>query len=312
MSVLRELNKYLNTFFNFKGNIMKVRMVSDKKGGLKIGTMTKTQAKVLGKEASTQMSVLKVIEKANALSNERETFEKEELARSNKALYSILAKIYSLFNDAVNDKCIKEAAKAMREQLKQRGVKVQSNTPALTCFVRFVFNSDRKRAYNYASTLMAAIDAEVKPENLASFIEVGNGVEEIKKTHKMKDETKQQIDAVNTASNDVFDILRTMKAVETVVMPNASVDFSDGVEFAFIVARSIGNGEFELLRAVPKSTKVMQTAAVKELAKNLIYETEKSKVEVKSKKLQKATEKVVEKINLKDAAKMTMREVEMA
>ncbi len=312
MSVLRELKKNLNTFFNFKGNIMKARMVSDGKGGKVIGKMTKTQANALGKEASTQMYVLKVIEKANALSIERETFEKEELARSNKALYSILTKIYTLFNDAVNDKCIKEAAKAMREQLKQRGVKVQSNTPALTCFVRFVFNSDRKRAYNYASTLMAAIDAEVKPENLAAFIEGGNGVEEIKKTHKMKDETKQKIDAVNTASDDVFEILRTMRAVETVVMPNASVDFSDGVEFAFIVARSIGNGEFELLRAVPKSTKAMQTAAVKELAKNLVDETEKSKVEVKSKKLQQATEKVVKKITVKDAAKMTMKEVEMA
>ena len=291
---------------------MKARMVSDGKGGLKIGKMTKSQAVALGKESSTQMYVLKVIEKANALSIERETFEKEELARSNKALYSILTKIYMLFNDAVNDKCIKEAAKAMREQLKKRGVKVQSNTPALTCFVRFVFNSDRKRAYNYASTLMAAIDAEVKPENLALFIEVGNGVEEIKKTHKMKDETKQRIDAVNTASNDVFDLLRTMKAVETVSMPNASVDFSDGVEFAFIVARSIGNGSFELLRAVPKSTKLMQTAAVKELAKNLIDAAEKNKNELKRKNITKATEEVVKKISIKQAAKMTMKEVEMA
>ena len=291
---------------------MKVRMVSDKKGGLKIGKMTKTQANALGKEASTQMYVLKVIEKANALSIERETFEKEELARSNKSLYSILSKIYTLFNDAVNDECIKEVAKTMRDELKKRGVKVQSNTPALTCFVRFIFNSDRKRAYNYASTLMAAIEAKVKPENLTAFIEGENGVEEIKKTHKMKEETKLRIDAINNASNDVFDILRTMKAVETVTMPNASVDFSDGVDFAFIVARSIGNGEFELLRAIPKSTKAMQTAAVKELAKNLIDETAKSKVEVKSKKLQKATEKAVEKITLKDAAKMTMREVELA
>ena len=291
---------------------MKARMVSDGKGGLKIGKMTKSQATALGKESSTQMYVLKVIEKANALSIERETFEKEEFARSNKALYSILTKIYMLFNDAVNDKCIKEAAKAMREQLKKRGVKVQSNTPALTCFVRFIFNSDRKRAYNYASTLMAAIDAEVKPENLALFIEGGNGVEEIKKTHKMKDETKQRIDAVNTASNDVFDILRTMKAVETVSMPNASVDFSDGVEFAFIVARSIGNGSFELLRAVPKSTKVMQTAVVKELAKNLIDAAEKNKNELKRKNIEKATEDVVKKISIKQAAKMTMKEVEMA
>jgi hypothetical protein len=291
---------------------MKVRMVSDKKGGLKIGKMTKTQANALGKEASVQMSALMVIEKANALVAERETFEKEELARSNKALYSILTKVYTLFTEAVNDKCIKEAAKAMREQLKKRGVKVQSNTPALTCFVRFVFNSDRKRAYNYANTLAAAIYDEIKPENLAAFIEGGNGVEEIKKAHKMKDETKQRIDAINTASNDALDILRTMKAIETVTLPKASVDLSDGVEFAFIVARSLGNGKFELLRAVPKSTKSMQSAAVKELAKKLIDDTEKSKFEVKSKKVATATEKVVKSISIKEAAKMTMKEVEMA
>jgi hypothetical protein len=291
---------------------MKTRMVSDGNGGMKIRKMTKAQANAMGKEASAQLFAMKVIEKANALSIERESFETAELARSNKALYSILTKIYTLFNDAVNDNCITEVAKTMREQLKMRGVKVQSNTPALTCFVRFIFNSDRKRAYNYASTLMAAIDAEVKPENLATFIEGGNGVEEIKKTHKMKDETKQKIDAVNTASNDVFDTLRTMKAVGTVVMPNASVDFSDGVEFAFIVARSMGNGSFELLRAVPKSTKVMQTAAVKELAKNLLDVTANSKYEMKSKKVEKATAEVVKKISIKQAAKMTMKEVETA
>lgn len=291
---------------------MKVRMVSDKKGGLKIGKMTKTQANALGKEASVQMSALMIIEKANALVVERETFEKEELARSNKALYSILTKVYTLFTEAVNDKCIKEAAKAMREQLKQRGIKVQSNTPALTCFVRFVFGSDRKRAYNYASTLMAAADKEITPENLADFIECGNGVEEIKKAHKMKPETKQRIDDVKAASLDVIDTLRTMKAVETISLPKASVDFSDGVDFAFIVARSLGNGEFELLRAVPKSTKALQSAAVKELAKDLIDVAVKAKNKTKVQKVKATTESAVKSISLKSAAKMTMKEVEMA
>ena len=118
---------------------------------------------------ATIANVKAVIEEANKLSVQREKFETEELARSNKALYAILAKVYELFNKAVKDGCIKETAKEMRSLLKERGVKVQSNTPALTCFVRFVFNSDRKRAYNYASTLMAAVDAEIKSENLAAL-----------------------------------------------------------------------------------------------------------------------------------------------
>lgn len=271
---------------------------------------TKAQAAAMATAISANVKA--VIDEANKLSVQRETFEKEELARSNKALYAILSKVYALFNKAVKDGCIKETAKEMRSLLKERGVKVQSNTPALTCFVRFVFNSDRKRAYNYASTLMAAVDAEIKPENLASFIEGSNGVEECKKAYKMKDETKKRFEAVAAASVDVMSFLKTMPSAATITLPNTSVDLSDGVDFAFIVARSVGNGNFELLRAVPKSTKAMQTAAVKELAKNLIEVAAKAQTEAKEQKVKATTEKAVKSISAKAAAKMTLKELEAA
>jgi hypothetical protein len=275
--------------------------------------MAKTiKSQAAAKATVISVNVKAVIDEANKLSVQRETFEKEELARSNKALYAILSKVYALFNKAVKDGCIKETAKEMRSLLKVRGVKVQSNTSALTCFVRFVFNSDRKRAYNYASTLMAAVDAEIKPENLTSFIEGSNGVEECKKAYKMKYETKQRVEAVAAASVDVMDILKTMPSVANITLPNASVDLSDGVEFAFIVARSVGNGNFELLRAVPKSTKAMQTAAIKELAKNAIEIAAKAQTEAKEQKVKTTTEKVVKSISAKAAAKMTLKELETA
>lgn len=258
------------------------------------------------------MLAIKVVEKADLLAVEREKFENEELARSNKALYAILTKVYQLFDDALKDKCIKEVAKTMREQLKKKGVKVQSNTPALTCFVRYVFNSDRKRAYNYASTLMAAIDEGVSPQNLTAFIEGSNGVEECKKAYKMKDETKQRVDAIAAASVNVIDMLKTMKAAASVKLPNASVDFCDDTEFAFIVARSDGKGGFDLLRAVPKSTKAMQSAAVKELAKHLIEATANAKKTNKEAKAKQATANATKAIGAKSAAKMTMKELEAA
>ena len=271
---------------------------------------TKTQS--AASSNALNASVKAVIDEASKLAVQRETFEKEELARSNKALYAILTNVYSLFNKAVNDKCIKEVAKAMREQLKLRGVKVQSNTPALTVFVRFVFNSDRKRAYNYASTLLAAIEESVKPANLASFIEGKNGVEECKKQYKMSEDTKKRVEAVAVASVNVVEALKLMPAIETVKLPNSSVDFKDGADFAFIVARSLGNGEFELLRAVPTSTKAMQTAAVKELAKDLIICSEKAAIERKNNKVKDATDKAVKSLTAKSAAKMTMKELEAA
>ena len=263
-------------------------------------------------ETEMNANVKTVIDAATKLSVQREAFEAEEFARSNKALYAILSNVYALFIKAVSDNCIKDVAKAMRVQLKERGIRVQSNTPALTCFVRFVFNSDRKRAYNYATTLMAAVKADIAPTDLADFIERSNGVEECKKQFKIKDEVKQRNQAISAASADIVDALQTMQPTATVTLPNTAVTLADGAQFAFIVARSIGNSEFELLRAVPTSTKVMQSCAVKELAKDLIAAAERAKAAAKAQRLTNSTQQAAASMSAKAAAAMTVGELEAA
>lgn len=291
---------------------MKARMVNDGNGGKKFAKITDTQAARMNKEANLQYDAKSIIEAATKLSVQREAFEAEEFARSNKALYAILSNVYALFNKAVADNCIKEVAKAMRAELKLRGIRVQSNTPALTCFVRFVFNSDRKRAYNYATTLMAAVNAGIAPTALSDFIELGNGVEECKKKFKMKDEVRLRNEAVRAASVDIVETLQTMQPAATVSLPNTAVTLADGAQFAFIVARSIGNGGFELLRAVPTSTKVMQSSAVKELAKDLIAAAERAKVAAKANRVKNSTQQAAASITAKTAANMTVGELEAA
>ena len=291
---------------------MKARMVNDGNGGKKFAKITDTQATRMNKEANLQYDAKSIIEAATKLAAQREAFEAEEFARSNKALYAILSNVYALFNKAVADNCIREVAKAMRAELKQRGIRVQSNTPALTCFVRFVFNSDRKRAYNYATTLMAAVNAGIEPTALSDFIELGNGVEECKKQFKMKDEVRQRNEAVRAASVDIVEALQTMQPAATVSLPNTAVTLADGAQFAFIVARSIGNGKFELLRAVPTSTKVMQSCAVKELAKDLIAAAERAKAAAKANRVKNSTQQAAASITAKTAANMTVGELEAA
>jgi hypothetical protein len=291
---------------------MKARMVNDGNGGKKFAKITDTQAARMNKESNLKHATNSVIEAATKLILQREAFEAEEFARSNKALYAILSNVYALFNKAVADNCIGEVAKAMRAELKLRGIRVQSNTPALTCFVRFVFNSDRKRAYNYATTLMAAVKAEIAPADLTDFIERSNGVEECKKQFKIKDEVKQRNEAIRVASVNVVDTLQTMQATATVTLPNTAVTLADGAQFAFIVARSIGNGEFELLHAVPTTTKVMQSSAIKELAKYSIEAAELSNAAAKSNRLKNATHKAAKSMTVKTAASMTVGELEVA
>lgn len=253
-----------------------------------------------------------VIKQANTLSAEREKFEQEELARSNKALYAILTKVYALFKQAFDEKCLKETVKKMQSELSKRGIKVQKNTPALTVFVRYVFNSDRKRAYNYTSTLMAAIQAEVQPSNLAEFIESKNGVEECKKEFRKSDEAKVKEQALISASEEISELLSTVQAKKTITLTNESVALSDDVQYAFIVARVVGDGQFDLLRVVPRSTKGMYNAAVKELAKQLIERKEQAINAAKKQRVKKQTQKTVNTMSAKSAASMTVKELEAA
>ncbi len=292
---------------------MKVTMTTNKKTGVKeIAPITKSQAKKLGRDANIALSVVEIMEKANSLYKERENFENVELARSNKALYAILTKVYMLFNNAIAGNCMKETVLKMKEELKNRGTKIQTNTPALTLFVRYIFNSDRKRSYNYASTLMAAVQADVLPENLAAFIEGKNGVEECKKEYKKKEETILRERAIVEASNSVIDSLATMSSNIRVTLPNASVDFSDGSTYSFILARSLSDGEFELLRVIPKSTKGMENTAIKELAKDLIVQTKLAEENMKKSKVKSTTSKAVGSMTAKAAAKMSIKELEAA
>jgi len=245
-----------------------------------------------------------VVERADELCVAREKFETETLARSNKELYGILSEVYGLFKRAVADECLKETVAAMKTALTARGIRVQVNTPALTLFVRYVFNSDRKRAYNYASTLMAAAQADVEPADLAEFIESKNGVEECKKEFRKKEETVKKEAAVAGAVVSVLEDLRTMQAQEVVTLADTDVELAEGTQFAFVVARVAGNGTLELLQVVSKTTVGMENAAIKELAKQHIA---KKAAEVKAELLtrDKAATSAA-------AASLTLRELELA
>ena len=242
-----------------------------------------------------------VIKKANELVQARERFETQTLARTNKELYSILGQVHDLFISAcASTECLKDTVKAMKETLSKRNVKVQSNSPALTVFVRYVFNSDRKRAYNYTRTLMAAIKDKKPSETLAEFIESKGGVEECKKNFAKKPETLAKEVALKDAIAESFMALENLQAKETVALPNSSVYLNDGCTYVFVVARQNANNELELLRTVPTTTKAMENSALKEVAKDLLKQREAANDSSKTKEVIKASAVAVASMSVKE------------
>jgi hypothetical protein len=227
--------------------------------------------KKLNVEAVLAANTQSVMKRANELAEASKKYETETLARSNKELYGILGQVYDLFMEAYKDiPTLKQTVNEMKEVLGKRNVKVQSNSPALTVFVRYVFNSDRKRAYNYTRTLMAVVKDKKESQSVADFIEAKGGVEECKKNFAKKPETLAKEEALKEAATQVVSTLESMRAVETVTLPNSSVYLKDGCEYAFVIARVGANNKLELLRAVPATTKAMEGCAIKELAKEVI------------------------------------------
>lgn len=271
------------------------------------GTVKKNMR--ISKELAAEGDAKVILRKVNELCVAREKYETETLARSNKELYGILGAVYKLFLDAVRSGCLKLAVTQMRDVLAERGVRVQKNTNALTVFVRYVFNSDRKRAYNYASTLQAALQADVDADKLAEFIEGRNGVEECRREFKKSDDTRRKEEQLAVATERVVDKLNSMQALQVVKLDDTRVEFAEGTQFVFVVARANADGTLELLQVVNKTTLAMQNAAIKELAKN--YDETQEEEEQASTEESEATGTV--KVTLaKEAAKLTLQQLENA
>lgn len=240
------------------------------------------------------------IKRANELAAASKKYETETLARSNKELYGILGNVYDLFMEAYKDfPTLKQTVKEMKEALNKRNVKVQSNSPALTVFVRYVFNSDRKRAYNYTRTLMALVKDKKEGESVADFINNNGGVEECKKNFAKKPETLAKEEALKEAATQVVATLESMKATETVTLPNSTVYLNDGCEYAFVIARVGANNKLELLRAVPTTTKGMEATAIKELAKEVVEKRNAANDASKAAQKQKASAVAVSTMSVK-------------
>ena len=123
--------------------------------------------------------VIDALKAGDALSVKNELYHKEYVVRGNQALYELLADIYALalkINMSVSRANILDA---MRKKLKDRDIKTQFNTPAMTTVVKYVVGADRATASNYSRVLSVAMEENLAPNELASYISRRGGIGQI-------------------------------------------------------------------------------------------------------------------------------------
>lgn len=203
----------------------------------------------------------------NKLVQQREQFEQNEYARSNACLYELLTGVYSNYMEARECKGVLVATvKAMKTELELQGARVQTNTTVLGLFVRFVFRTDRQRAYNYVCALQAAIAAEIAPTNLAQYFTEQGGVEECKKQFSRSEKTTAKEQQIATAMPLVTEYLQSESYIAEFDVAPEYVSKTCSEEFTFLLAKADSNGHVQVVSAVPAFSSAFAKWAKQELA----------------------------------------------
>ena len=215
----------------------------------------------------------------NQLSEIRESFEKNTLNGSNKELYQILSKIYQIFSDMKTNKS-KFDIDFLKYALKDMNIKFQKNSPLLTILIRYVFNSDRTRSYNYNRVISSAIQANVSPENLPKFIEEQGGIEECKKTFVRKSSSLEKEEKINTRIQDVLDNIDNFESLSNIELGNTKIKLDDDCKLIITVGRlSSDEKSIELFKVIDSMNKSLENKILKIISKDLHSEIEQSRVQ---------------------------------
>jgi hypothetical protein len=232
-------------------------------------TYTAKKLKKVNTRDKSPVGAPNIVGEMKRLAAERDDFEKNEFERSNARLYQILGEAYGQYKLAkTTDKLLKETVKSLVAILKAEGSRVQTNTLAINLFVRFVFRSDRQRAYNYSRTLQAAYAKDIKPADLPAFIEAEGGVEQCKKTVTKSVKTKAKEQTIANAMPLVEEMIAgdAGARIGQVSVAREMVADSCDEEMTFLIGKANKRGEIDIVSVVPGFSKGAANWAKKQLA----------------------------------------------
>lgn len=147
-----------------------------------IGATTKVIPMPTGRKSKREIEVEDTVKHCDLLAEKHRKYNDDYIVRGNKALYDLLADLHKTALTLDKSDYKHEIHAKMRSILKDRDIKVQTNTPDLTLLVKYVVGSDRKRATNYSRILKIALTEGLKPEELADYISRRGGIGQIHDT----------------------------------------------------------------------------------------------------------------------------------
>lgn len=207
-----------------------------------------------------------IVQQLDVLSDRREKWEKTDYKKANEGLYSLQAECLHIYKSRFMDASTDDK-KALRQELakrlKEANVRTTTHTTTLGMLVRYVFNSDRKRAQGYATVLTAAISHDVKVEDFPQWVVDQGGIEEVKRKSVKKPEAIAKQAAVEAAKVSVASELEL-----NAMQPLAHVNL-DGLtgKYAVLLAKPRPNGGVDIVGTLSDVNDALVNALILRLAK---------------------------------------------
>jgi hypothetical protein len=218
------------------------------------------------------------VQQLDALYKTRENWEATDFKKSNDGLYGLMAKCQEVYVTNFI-KATDDERRALRSELTAKltaaGVRVLKNTSSLMMLVRFVFNSDRKRAHGYTTVLAAAIGDGVSPANLPAYILAAGGVEEIKRRRVKSVEAIAKQQKIEDAKADVK--LEVELAAATSPLATVQIEGVTGT-FALLLVKPSLNGSAAVVGALSELPESMVKALIARMAKVRVSEQQQAEL----------------------------------
>ena len=183
-------------------------------------------------------------------------------AASNAELYALLGDCLELFNKAKDAKT--GLAKAITEQLEERGIAYNSSTSLALKIVRLVFcapGMEEKivhRAFIYAKVLKIASEAGQTGDTLSKYITDNHGIDEIRRANKdgltEAQKSKLNQDYAETVLSDAVGLVK-FEMVDA-LQPN------DGEQFSLALVRRNADGTASIVYGTPNVAAIKTVLAL--------------------------------------------------
>ena len=215
--------------------------------------------------------------KLDALANRRQVWQSDFYDKSNKGLYALLSECLGMYYEIKGSPAEKVVLEGIKANLESRGIKVQTSTPVLTLIVKYVFNTERRRASAYSRALRVAAKEAISVGNFADWVTKVGGVEEVASTKGITDETIKKRSQLDNKVAEVKQLLVSQLQHPLALVPKTALAHpADSAEYTLLIGKMLASGQTQVLSVVPGSSGAMIEQAIRKIAQELIDKVEEN------------------------------------